>query len=136
MISQILIGASAAVMLVVAAGHLVATFSGDDLRPQDRELEERMKQVPLVDSDQTTIWRAWLGFNASLCLGLALFGALYGYFAVFAPPLLSRAPILIIGALFLAGMVVIAWRYLFRIPLVVFAATFMIYTAGAVLAVI
>jgi hypothetical protein len=75
--------ASAVITLIAGALHLGGTFFGPDLRPRDPELETRMKEVPLVDSSQTTMWKAWIGFNAILSLGLILFGVLYGYLSIF-----------------------------------------------------
>jgi hypothetical protein len=63
--------------------HLHGTFFGPDLRPQDPELEARMKEVSPNVTSRTTMWKAWVGFNAILSLGLMLFGVLYGYLAVF-----------------------------------------------------
>ena len=136
MLPQILISASAVITLIVGALHLSGTFFGPDLRPRDPELETRMKEVPLVVASQTTIWKAWIGFNASQSLGLVLFGVLYGYLPIFQFQVLLRAPLLLlVGAFFLGCLVVIAQRYLFSIPLTVFAVALVLYVVGAALAV-
>jgi hypothetical protein len=136
MLPQILIAASAVIMLIVGALHLRGTFFSSDLRPRDSALETRMKEVPLVVSSQTTIWKAWIGFNASQSLGLVLFGVLYGYLSIFQFHVLLQAPfLLVVGALFLGCLVVLAQRYLFRIPLAVFAGALGFYVVGAALAV-
>ncbi len=72
-----------AVMLIVGVLHLRATFFGPELRPRDPALEEQMKEVSLVVASQTTVWKVWIGFNASQSLGLILFGVLYGYLSSF-----------------------------------------------------
>ncbi|CAA9464243.1 MAG: hypothetical protein AVDCRST_MAG12-114 [uncultured Rubrobacteraceae bacterium] len=136
MLPQILISASAAITLVAGALHLGGTFFGPDLRPRDPELEKRMKEVPLVDSSQTTMWKAWIGFNAITSLGLILFGVLYGYLSIFRFQVLLQAPLLLlVGAVFLGGLVVLFKRYLYYLPAVVFTIALVLYVVGAALAV-
>lgn len=136
MLSPILISAGAVITLIAGALHLGGTFFGPDLRPQDPDLEARMKEVPLVDSSQTTMWKAWIGFNAILSLGLILFGVLYGYLSIFRSRVLLQAPLLLlVGAVFLGSLVVLFWRYLYNLPAVVFAIALVLYVVGAALAV-
>lgn len=136
MLPIILISAGAVITLIAGALHLGGTFFGPDLRPQDPALEARMKEVPLVDSSQTTMWKAWLGFNAILSLGLILFGVLYGYLSTFHFQVLLQAPLVLwVGAVFLGSLVVIFQRYLYYLPAVVFATAFVLYVVGAALAV-
>lgn len=137
MLSQILISASAVITLIAGALHLHGTFFGPDLRPRDPELEKRMKEVPLVDSSQTRMWKAWIGFNAITSLGLILFSVLYGYLSIFQFQVLLQVPLLLlVGAIFLGSLVVIAQRYLYNLPAVVFAIALVLYVAGAALAVV
>jgi len=77
-----LIAASAAVIFALGALHLWYTFRGNKLHPRDPELCARLEQAPLVLTRQTTMWKAWVGFNASHSFGALLFGAIYGYLAL------------------------------------------------------
>lgn len=136
MLPIILISAGAVITLIAGALHLGGTFLGPDLRPQDPALKARMKEVPLVDSSQTTMWKAWLGFNAILSLGLIFFGVLYGYLSTFHFQVLLQVPLVLwVGAVFLGSLVVIFQRYLYYLPAVVFATAFVLYLVGAALAV-
>jgi hypothetical protein len=136
MLPQILIAASAVIGLLAGTLHLQGTFFGSDLRPQDPELETRMKEVALNVSSQTTMWKAWIGFNSILSLGLMLFGLLYGYLAVFQFAVLQQFPfLLLIGFTFLASLVVLWKRYTYYLPVVVFAVALILYGVGAVMAV-
>ncbi len=93
-----------------------------------------MKAVALVVANQTTMWKVWIGSNASQSLGLILFGLLYGYLSVFQFHVLLQAPFLLfVGTSFLGGLVVLAKRYLFSIPLLVFAGALALYVVGAAL---
>jgi hypothetical protein len=136
MLSQISISTSAALMLIVGAMHLRATLFGSKLRPRDPELEARMKHVPLVITDKTSMWRGWIAFNATQSLGFMLFGALYGYLSMFHFQMLLQARfVLVVGAVFLASLLVLAKRYLFKGPVVAFGACLALYVAGVVAAV-
>src|SRR5687768_17955654 len=81
-LSAMLFAGSAAVVFVLGAIHLWYTFRGNMLHPRDLELRARLEQAPLVLTRQTTMWKAWVGFNASHSFGALLFGAVYGYLAV------------------------------------------------------
>ena len=92
-------------------GHVLA------LQPRDRELQARMQEVSPVITRQTTMWRAWVGFNATHSCGLLLFGAIYGYLAlVHSSVLFHSAFLLSLGLALLLGYVFIARKYFFRIP--------------------
>ena len=75
MYASALIAASAAVIFALGLIHLIYTFHGPRLHPRDPELELRMKSVSPVITRQTTMWKAWIGFNASHSYGALLFGA-------------------------------------------------------------
>src|SRR5262249_59561869 len=104
-------------MFALGAMHLWYTFRGNKLHPRDPDLRARMEQVPLVLTRQTTMWKAWVGFNASHSYGALLFGAVYGYLAlVHGPFLLQSRFLLSLGLLLLAGYVFLAKRYWFSVP--------------------
>ena len=114
MLSQILIAASAALVLFAGALHLHGTFYGPDLRPRGRELEARMREASPNLTSQITMWNAWIGFNAILSLGLVLFGLLYGYLALRQFDVLRQSPFLLsVGFAFLASSTLIWKRYTF-----------------------
>jgi hypothetical protein len=116
--ASVLVAASAAIVLLLGALHLLYTFHGPKLMPRDPELRTRMQQVAPVITRQTTMWKAWVGFNASHSFGLILFGALYGYLALaHAEVLFGSAFLLVLGLLLLVGYAWLAKVYFFRIPL-------------------
>lgn len=112
-----LVAASATILLLLGLVHLFYTFHGQKLHPRDPALEEAMKQgLPLL-TRQTTIWKAWVGFNASHSMGAILYGLLYGYLALAHGPLLLGSPFLLAtGLALLAGYVFLAKRYWFSVP--------------------
>jgi hypothetical protein len=104
-------------MLSLGSLHLVFTFFGPKLRPRDSELEARMKVVHPGITRQTTMWKAWVGFNASHSLGGMLFGLLYGYLALAQPAVLFGSMFLgMVGGAFLLGFVALGKAYWFSTP--------------------
>ena len=109
---------SAAVIGLLGALHLLYTFSGTKLRPRDTHLERQMALVSPEISRHTTMWRAWIGFNASHAFGALLFAGVYGYLALLQPALLFASPFLLgLGLLLLLGYAWLGFRYWFRVPL-------------------
>lgn len=112
-----LIAASAAVIFALGALHLWYTFRGNKLHPRDPELCARLEQAPLVLTRQTTMWKAWVGFNASHSFGALLFGAIYGYLAlVHSAFLLQSRFLLSLGLLALLAYAFLGKRYWFSVP--------------------
>ena len=88
--------------------------------PRDPELAERMLADTLILTRQTTVWRAWIGFNISHGLGVVLFAGavLYGAIVHF-DPVRRAAPELLFAATAIASLYcLLSMRYWFRIPAV------------------
>jgi hypothetical protein len=68
--AKILMVLSASIVFTLGAVHLVYTFRGPELMPRDPALKVGMSQVSPVLTKETTIWRCWVGFNASHSMGL------------------------------------------------------------------
>ena len=112
-----LLTASAAVLLLLGLLHLFYTFHGPKLQPRDAALQERMSSVSLVITRETTMWKAWVGFNASHSFGAILFGLVYGYLALFHPAFLFESGFLLtVGLGLLAGYTFLGARYWFSVP--------------------
>ena len=112
-IAPALVAASAAIMLLGLL-HLLYTFYSPQLLPRDDALHTRMQEVSPVITRQTTMWKAWVGFNASHSYGLILFGTVYGYLALAHSDVLFQSVFLLsLGLLWLFGYVFLAKRYFF-----------------------
>lgn len=117
LISQALLGASALVILGLGLAHLVLTFRGTKLHPRDPGLLAAMQAASPVLTRQTTIWRAWVGFNASHSFGAMLFGVVFGYFATVLPGVFFQSLFLrIVGLVLLLGYCILGRLYWFSIP--------------------
>ena len=133
--AQGLVVASAAVSLFLGVLHLVFTFSGPRLKPRDPALQARMSETPPVMTRQTTMWKAWIGFNASHSFGPILFGAIYAYLAMAHPSVLFQSIFLVaIGGLLLLGYVILAKLYWFSAPFRWAVLALACYAAGFVIA--
>ena len=116
-ISSILILASATVIFTLGFAHLIYTFRGPKLTPRDPSLTVKLKSTSLVISSQTTMWNAWLGFNASHSLGAIFFGSIYGYLAVTHSTLLFGSVFLgLLGGVVLVSYAVLGRLYWFSTP--------------------
>jgi hypothetical protein len=112
-----LLTGSAAILLVLGLLHLLYTFRGPKLFPRDAELRERMSSISPVITRETTMWKAWVGFNASHSFGAILFGLVYGYLALLHPAFLFRSVfLLVVGLVLLAGYTFLGVRYWFSVP--------------------
>ncbi|MFY9938666.1 MAG: hypothetical protein WAK33_17425 [Silvibacterium sp.] len=112
MAARILMVFSASIVLTLGVLHLVSTFWGPSLTPRDPALQISMSQSSPVMTKETTMWRCWVGFNASHSLGLILFGLVFGYLALAHGQLLFRSPfLLVVGLAMLGGLVVLCKVY-------------------------
>ena len=109
---------SAAIALLLGLVHLLYTFHGSKLHPRDPDLIARMKTDSPRITSQTTIWRVWIGINATHSLCLILFGAVYGYLAICHSEVLFNSSFLLgLGLLLLLAFVALSYLYFFRTPL-------------------
>ena len=117
-LASMLMAGSAAIIFLLGAVHLVYTVHGNRLHPRDGELRSKLEQAPLVLTRQTTMWKAWVGFNLSHSCGALLFGAVYGYLALVHGPFLFQSWFLLaLGLVLLGGYAFLGKRYWFKSPL-------------------
>ncbi len=115
--APLLVAASAAVILALGILHLLYTFRGPKLLPRDADLQARMSEVSPIITRETTMWKCWVGFNASHSLGAFLFGAVFGYLALWHGALFFESDFLQwLGLLTLVAYVFLGKRYWFSIP--------------------
>jgi len=114
--------------------HFVYTFWGPNLTPRDPALEISMSQISPVITKETTMWRAWVGFNATHSMALILFGLIFGFLALAHSELLFRSPfLLVVGLATLGGLVVLCKVYFFRAPLIGVCVSLACYVASIAL---
>lgn len=134
MASKVLMLLSAGMASLLGVIHLAYTFSGSHLLPRDPALHAAMSQAPLSITRETTVWRAWMGFNASHSMGLILFGLVFGFLALHHTKLFFGSTYLLaVGFATLVGFLVLAKLYWFSVPFAGVAISLLCY-AGSIVA--
>ena len=134
MAAVVLMTLSAGILFALGLLHLVYTFWGPKLTPRDPALRARMSEVSPVITRETTMWRAWIGFNASHSMGAILFGLIYGFLAILHSQLLFQSPfLLVVGLAMLGGLFVLGKVYWFRIPFTGIGISLAYYVASIVM---
>ncbi len=119
LIEQILLIVGATIFGTLGAIHLVYTFFSNRFNASDRTVTQAMKDTSPVLTKETTMWNAWVGFNASHSLGAMLVTAFYVPLALTNMEIIretewfSILPV-VIGLLYL----VLAKIYWFKIPFI------------------
>jgi hypothetical protein len=125
---------SAGIILTLGVIHLVYTFWGPNLTPREPALQMSMEQVSPVVTKETTMWRCWVGFNASHSMGLILFGLVFGFLALARGEILFQSAfLLVVGLAMLGGMVVLSKLYFFSVPLIGVSISLVCYLSSIAL---
>jgi hypothetical protein len=132
--AKILMVFSASIVFALGVIHLGYTFWGSNLTPRDPALQISMSQTSPVITKETTMWKCWVGFNASHSMGLILFGLTFGYLALADSRVLFQSPfLLVVGLAMLGGFVVLSRVYFFSAPLVGISISLACYVASIAL---
>lgn len=111
--------AGALVFGLLGCVHLAYTFFSDRFSPRDATVEAAMKATTPRLTRRTSLWSAWVGFNASHSLGAIAFAAIYLVLAVGHGSVLATSGTLRWLALAVAlSYLALAVRYWFRTPLI------------------
>src|SRR5580698_4562493 len=122
---------SASIIFTLGVVHFVYTFWGPKLTPREPALQISMSQISPVITRETTMWRCWMGFNASHSMGLILFGLVFGFLALAHDQFLFQSLFLLgVGLAMLAGFVVLSKVYFFRVPLTGVSISLACYVAS------
>jgi len=125
----------ALIFLILGSIHLVYTFFTNKFLSNNEKVIEGMKSSSPILTKETTMWKAWIGFNASHSLGAILFGMIYGYLAMVHPGLLFDGLYLSsVGFLMLTTLLVLAKRYWFHVPYRGIMIALVLFTAAQVIA--
>src|SRR5450759_3451826 len=132
--ARILMVLSASIIFTLGVVHLVYTFWGPKLTPRDPAMQISMSQISPVITKETTMWRCWVGFNASHSMGLILFGLVFVFLALAPGQLLLQSPfLLVVGLAMLGGFVVLGKVYWFSVPLTDICISVACYVASIAL---
>ncbi|WP_303312677.1 hypothetical protein [Hymenobacter sp. BT730] len=119
MVAQCLLIVGSLILLLLGTIHLLYTFFTPKFDPRHGTTKEYMVQDTPVLTRETTMWRAWVGFNASHSIGAIFIGSSTLILATQYLDLYTHSvalPLLTIGTSL--SYVFLAKRYWFRIPFV------------------
>lgn len=119
MIAQYLWIFGSFIFLLLGTAHLRMTFLGKKLFPRNEAAEVEMKNTHPRLTKDTTMWKAWIGFNASHSAGAMFFGIVNivlasQYFSI----LQSSLFLLFINVLFVGFFLFLGKAYWFRVPFI------------------
>jgi len=130
----ILIVLGATIFGLLGAVHLFYTFFTNKFDAYDAKVTEAMKNTSPILTRDTTLWAAWVGFNASHSLGALLFSAIYIPLCLFHSEVIEQSwwfawlPVLI-GLSYL----LLARKYWFKAPLIGILFSTAAFTVAALL---
>lgn len=128
----IIIGSS--IFGVLGTIHLIYTFFGTRLLPYDENTITAMKATTLRLTKETTVWKAWIGFNASHSLGALIVAAVYIPLCVFHFEVIRQSSWLAILPVLIGGSyLILAKRYWFKIPFIGIALSTACFVSAAFL---
>lgn len=115
---QLLIIIGASIFGLLGTAHLLFTFFTNKFNAFNSDVTESMKGTSPVLTKETTMWDAWVGFNASHSLGAIIVAAVYIPMAAFNMEVIAQdvyySILLVVMSLAYLGL---AYRYWFKVPL-------------------
>lgn len=77
MLEQILLIIGAAIIGILGTLHLQRLIFTNSFSSRDSRVKDAMKGDSPLLTEETSMWKAWIGFNASHSLGAMIFAAFY-----------------------------------------------------------
>lgn len=106
------------IITVLGTIHLVYIFFTNKFSPENKMLENEMKMSSPIITRQTTMWKAWTGFNASHSIGTMFFGLINFYLAIKHFNILQSDNFFFLLNILTTGFYLwLAKKYWFKIPL-------------------
>ena len=107
--------------ILLGAAHILLSLrdarTPRKLTPYDDSVRIAMQNSTLVLTRQTSMWRAWLGFNISHGIGVLFFGLVYLILGLGDAAVLSKiAALRILAFAVSASYLVLSIKYWFHIP--------------------
>ncbi|MFT4799913.1 MAG: hypothetical protein ACJAYE_001168 [Candidatus Azotimanducaceae bacterium] len=114
---QWLLIVGAGIFGILGTAHLIFTFFSDKFEAFDDSVTKAMQRTSPRISKDTSMWQAWVGFNASHSLGAMVFAGLYipiafSHFELIQESLWLAVLPVIVGVAYL----ILAKLYWFRVP--------------------
>lgn len=134
MIAKYLWELGSLIILILGSIHLVYTFFSNKFSSKNKSLIAEMKISHPILTKETTMWKGWIGFNAShssgaMFIGIINFYLAFAYFSTFQ----SDHFFFIFNILTVGFYVWLAKKYWFKIPLIGILITLLCYVTAYIL---
>ncbi len=131
---QFLMILGASIFGILGLIHLIYTFFSNKFDAYDSSVTEAMKGTSIVLTKDTTIWNAWIGFNASHSLGALLVAGFYIPLAIFNFDVIRESLwFSVLPAVIGFSYSILAKKYWFKIPLAGISISTLCFIGSAVL---
>jgi len=119
MLEQVLLIAGASIFALLGLIHLFYTFFSHKFNAFDPAVTQAMKNTSPVLTKETSMWAAWVGFNASHSLGALLVAAFYIPMAASHMALIQQSLwFSLLPSITGVSYLILAKKYWFKIPFV------------------
>jgi hypothetical protein len=119
---------------ILGAIHLYYTFFTKKFSSKNENLTTEMKSSYPILTKQTTMWKAWIGFNASHSSGAIFIGMINFYLAVKYFSIFQTDHLFFLfNILIVAFYVWLAKKYWFKIPFIGILVTLICFTVSYIL---
>ena len=120
MVAKILWLAGSSIFLILGTLHLYYTFFTHKFNARNKSVTDGMKNTSPVLTKETTMWNAWIGFNASHSAGAIFFGIINLVLAAQYFPILQNSATIVllnivtVAVLLLAGQKILVPDPIYR----------------------
>lgn len=122
------------IFLILGIIHLYYTFFTNKFSSKSERVVQEMKSASPILTKETSIWKAWIGFNASHSSGAMFIGIVNIYVAVTLFENVRNDPFYFLLNLLTVGFYLwLARKFWFRIPFMGILTTLVCYTISFVL---
>jgi hypothetical protein len=105
------------IYLVLGALHLFYTFFTTKFDPRNKDVIEEMKNTSPRLTNETTLWKTWIGFNASHSTGAIFFGSINAILAIEYFPVIENSFLISLLTICTSGFYLwLGKKYWFSIP--------------------
>lgn len=130
---QLLLIIGSLIFGLLGSVHLIYTFLSNKFDPYKTEVKIAMQSTSPVLTKETSIWKAWVGFNASHSFGAILVALFYVPLSTFHLEIIQNS--LWFSVLpFLIGVcyLILAIKYWFKVPLIGISIATLCFLAAAI----
>jgi hypothetical protein len=116
-VEKLLISAGSMIVLILGSLHFYYTFFSEKFFPRNPVAALEMKKTSLRITKDTTVWKAWIGFNGSHSSGAIYFGLINLFIVTFCFDIVNTLILWhMLNVTMAAFYFFLAKRYWFRIP--------------------